>query len=570
MTLKKKISLGSLAALLVGLTILTIVRWEVWFGNPPEDPYVPKAAPTRVLLTFGNDGEMSRNVSWMCDTVVHKSHLELLPEGGDQPIFNEDKSKLITFNGEIYNFRELREDLISKGHDFTTHADTEVILHGYEEYGVELLQKLRGMFAFVIWDREKQELFGARDHFGIKPLYYTQMGGTFMYGSEIKSFLKHPNFKKELNKESEITKEDKLLAFLGGKFIIYILLIVILLGIAIYLYTEISYIFTPINAIVSSIMTPIIVAYIFYYILNPLVNFFSKKMSRFLASLLAIVVGVIVILVVIIGMVPIVVEQTKNLITSLPRYIEIVKGYLDTYSDNAYVQVVIEYINNNLNISQLSSKAVEVATLVAQNIASSLSSTASVLITMPFVLFFLLKDATTFNKYFISILPKKLEKPVAETIEEIDDKVGSYIQGQMLVSLCIGVMLFIGYNIIGLHYAFSLATIAAFLSIVPYLGPVIAITPAMLVAASTSWVMVIKMLVVWGIVQFLEGNIISPNIMGRSMKMHPLTVIFVILIGVNMAGVVGAILGIPVYSILKVLIVKLLTSLKNRYDKYYG
>ena len=92
----------------------------------------------------------------------------------------------------------------------------------------------------------------------------------------------------------------------------------------------------------------------------------------------------------------------------------------------------------------------------------------------------------------------------------------------------------------------------------------------MLVAASTSWVMVIKMLVVWGIVQFLEGNIISPNIMGRSMKMHPLTVIFVILIGVNMSGVVGAILGIPVYSILKVLIVKLLTLLKNRYDKYYG
>ena len=81
---------------------------------------------------------------------------------------------------KFINFRELREDLIAKGHDFTTHADTEVLLHGYEEYGVELLQKLRGMFAFVIWDREKQELFGARDHFGIKPLYYTQMGGTFM------------------------------------------------------------------------------------------------------------------------------------------------------------------------------------------------------------------------------------------------------------------------------------------------------------------------------------------------------------------------------------------------------
>ena len=380
---------------------------------------------------------------------------------------------------------------------------------------------------------------------------------------------------KELEKNKresrlEKSREDKLLAFIGGKFIIYILLIVILLGVAIYLYTEISYIFTPINTIVNSIITPIIVAYVFYYMLNPLVNFFSKKISRFSASLLAILVGVITVLIVIIGVVPIIVEQTQNLITALPRYIEIVKGYLEEYSDNAYVQVVVEYVNTNLNVSKISQRLISIATSIAQGVVSSISSTASVLITMPFVLFFLLKDASQFNKFVISLLPKKFEKSVAETIDEIDDKVGSYIQGQMLVSLCIGVMLFIGYNVIGLHYAFSLATIAAFLSIVPYLGPAIAITPAMLVAASTSWVMVVKMLVVWGIVQFLEGNIISPNIMGRSMNMHPLTVIFVILIGVNISGVVGAILGIPVYSILKVLISKLLLSIKERYDKFYG
>ena len=380
---------------------------------------------------------------------------------------------------------------------------------------------------------------------------------------------------KELEKNKresrlEKSREDKLLAFIGGKFIIYILLIVILLGIAIYLYTEISYIFTPINTIVNSIITPIIVAYVFYYMLNPLVNFFSKKISRFSASLLAIFVGIITVLIVIIGVVPIIVEQTQNLITALPRYIEIVKGYLEEYSDNAYVQVVVEYVNTNLNVSKISERLISIATSIAQGVVSSISSTASVLVTMPFVLFFLLKDASQFNKFVISLLPKKFEKSVAETIDEIDDKVGSYIQGQMLVSLCIGVMLFIGYNVIGLHYAFSLATIAAFLSIVPYLGPAIAITPAMLVAASTSWVMVVKMLVVWGIVQFLEGNIISPNIMGRSMNMHPLTVIFVILIGVNISGVVGAILGIPVYSILKVLISKLLLSIKERYDKFYG
>ena len=280
-------------------------------------------------------------------------------------------------------------------------------------------------------------------------------------------------------------------------------------------------------------------------------------------------VGFVIILVVIIGMVPIIVEQTQTLIISIPKYIEMVRDYLDSYSDNAYMQVIIEYINNNLNTSKMSSEAVTIATSVAQGVASSLSATATILMTMPFVLFFLLKDASNFKEYLVSLLPKKLKKPVTDTIDEIDNKVGSYIQGQMLVSLCIGVMLYIGYTIIGLHYGFSLATIAAFLSIVPYIGPIIAITPAMLVAASTSWIMVVKMLVVWGIVQFLEANIISPNIMGKSMDMHPLTVIFVILIGVNLAGVVGAILGIPVYSMLKVLGTKIQEAVTERYNKYY-
>jgi len=120
--------------------------------------------------------------------------------GGSQPIFNEDGSKVIIFNGEIYNFQSLRKDLIAAGHIFSTHADTEVVLHGYEEWGTEVLQKLRGMFAFAIWDHEKKELFGARDHFGIKPYYFAQMNDTFMFGSEIKSFLPHPDFDKVLNK----------------------------------------------------------------------------------------------------------------------------------------------------------------------------------------------------------------------------------------------------------------------------------------------------------------------------------------------------------------------------------
>ncbi len=118
---------------------------------------------------------------------------------GSQPLFNEDKSKVLIFNGEIYNYQELREQLLSAGHIFETHTDSEVLLHGYEQWGKGMLNKLRGMFAFVIWDKNKKELFGARDFFGIKPMYYANMNGTFMFGSEIKSFLHHPDFKKELN-----------------------------------------------------------------------------------------------------------------------------------------------------------------------------------------------------------------------------------------------------------------------------------------------------------------------------------------------------------------------------------
>ena len=122
-------------------------------------------------------------------------------EGGRQPILNEDGSLVLLFNGEIYNYQELREELIKAGHVFTTRTDSETILHGYEEYGKKILDRLRGMFAFIIWNKNTKELFGARDIFGIKPFYYYKKGKEFMFGSEIKSFLSHPNFEKELDED---------------------------------------------------------------------------------------------------------------------------------------------------------------------------------------------------------------------------------------------------------------------------------------------------------------------------------------------------------------------------------
>lgn len=122
-------------------------------------------------------------------------------KSGAQPMTNEDGTLVLTFNGEIYNYEILREKLCEKGHRFKTRADSEVLLHGYEEYGEALPAHLRGMFAFVIWDAKTRTLFGARDIFGIKPFYYYRREGAFFFGSEIKAFLPHPDFQKELRED---------------------------------------------------------------------------------------------------------------------------------------------------------------------------------------------------------------------------------------------------------------------------------------------------------------------------------------------------------------------------------
>ena len=125
-----------------------------------------------------------------------------LSEDGDQPLYNEDRSLIRTFNGEIYNYRELREELITAGHVFASNTDSETLLHGYEEWGAALLDRLRGMYAFVIWDTKTKSLFGARDIFGIKPLYYTQTEENFLFGSEIKTFMEHPAYDRQFNEDA--------------------------------------------------------------------------------------------------------------------------------------------------------------------------------------------------------------------------------------------------------------------------------------------------------------------------------------------------------------------------------
>jgi asparagine synthase (glutamine-hydrolysing) len=171
----------------------------VGFAGACPDRENVLCAMTRAIAHRGPDSE---NFFVDSDIALGIRRLSIIDlESGTQPIFNEDRTKVIVYNGEVYNYRELRADLVAKGHQFTTRSDTEVLVHGYEEFGEGLLPKLRGMFGFVIWDSVRKELFGGRDAFGIKPFYYAQMGDSLLFGSEIKALLPHPHFAKELNRD---------------------------------------------------------------------------------------------------------------------------------------------------------------------------------------------------------------------------------------------------------------------------------------------------------------------------------------------------------------------------------
>ena len=370
--------------------------------------------------------------------------------------------------------------------------------------------------------------------------------------------------------------ETRFMKFLGGKDIIFGLILLILLGIVIFIFDQISYIFKPFIIIFNTIVAPIVISLILFYLLNPIVNF----MERYHISRLW---GVVIIFLVITGLItlavnlliPVISDQIKSMANSFPHYVDRVNAFIDKFSNYAIISTFYDQIQGNLDkfankLPTLASDYTDGLGSKLKNFAQTLVNVGIVIATTPFVLFFMLKDGHRFKEFTTGIVPPKFRKDFHDLLEKMSLQVGSYIQGQMIVSLCIGILLYIGYLIIGLDYALILAAIAAVTSVVPYIGPTIAISPAIIIAIITSPIMLLKLIVVWTLAHFFEGHFISPNIMGKTLKIHPLTIIFILLCGGHILGPVGIILGIPGYAILKVLVSHLYLLFKRRYNKYYG
>ncbi|WP_405098996.1 AI-2E family transporter [Oceanobacillus sp. FSL H7-0719] len=364
--------------------------------------------------------------------------------------------------------------------------------------------------------------------------------------------------------------------FLGGKNLFFLFALLALIGVTIFIYNKVAFVFHPFFVIFSTVAPPLILAFIAYYLLNPIVNLLERLRIQRIWGILIIILaigGIITGLVLLTA--PSIETQVKELAANFPRYLSELGASITSWVQNSFLGPYYEegynwVVNNFSDIPGIIGGYVVNALQSVQNVASTVTNVIVAIVTFPIILFFLLKDGTRFKDYFLKLLPPGFRKDVNQILHNMDTQVGSYIQGQIIVATCIGIMLYIGYLIIGMDYAITLAIVAAITSVVPYLGPTIAITPALIIAMVDSPFMLIKMVIVWIAVQFLEGNFVSPNIMGRTMKIHPLTIIIVLLVAGNLFGVVGVILGIPGYAILKVLVQYLFGKFKARYNKHFG
>ncbi|WP_103144956.1 cell elongation protein CozEb [Staphylococcus aureus] len=370
--------------------------------------------------------------------------------------------------------------------------------------------------------------------------------------------------------------ESRYMKFVGGNDLVFSLIALVLLGIVIFIFEKVSYVFDPFIIVFKTIAAPIIVSLILFYLFNPIVNMMERYRIPRVAGISIIYLAVVGVITLIVNLlIPIIGSQVDSLVKNSPQYLEKLINSIDKIANNTFFSSYYSQINDWLNslpkkIPSMLSEFTDGFGSKIATFAETIANIGVVIVTTPFVLFFMLKDGHHFKEFSTNIMPPKFQKDFHDLLEKMSVQVGSYIQGQIIVSFCIGILLFIGYSVIGLKYSLVLASIAAVTSVVPYLGPTIAISPAIVIAAITSPWMLLKLAVVWTLVQFVEGHFISPNIMGKTLKIHPLTIIFILLCAGKLLGIVGVILGIPGYAILKVLVTHLFQLFKRRYNRFYG
>jgi predicted PurR-regulated permease PerM len=339
------------------------------------------------------------------------------------------------------------------------------------------------------------------------------------------------------------------------RFGVWVLLVflIILVG------SQISFIFTPIVVIVQTVFFPILLAGVLYYLMVPIVDRLSKhKMPRSLAILLIYLAFILIVTLAILLLGPILQRQIVSLIDNAPALFNGIRIRLLDLQANTILGEMFtpESISVEEAAHRFSQYINQIFYAVINNISAfvgTLTNVFTMLLMIPFILFYMLKSGGHLPEAMTRFLPSELSREGKEILGEMDQTLSNFIQGQVIVSISVGTLCYIGYLIIGIDYALILAVVAMVTNVIPFVGPFIGAVPAVIVGIIHSPVMAAKVLIVMIVVQQFESILISPRVMGNKLDIHPVTIILLIMVGGNLAGFLGLILAIPTYAILKVI-----------------
>lgn len=371
-------------------------------------------------------------------------------------------------------------------------------------------------------------------------------------------------------------KPTRWIAFLGGKNLLFTLVVLLLTGCTIFVFHQLNFLFQPLGVILQTIIGPIILALVLYYLFNPLINWLEKKQVKRIYSIsgLFIIIAALVTLGIILVW-PVIQKQLETLVTDFPKYTReinhLVAGLFRNSPVEEPVKETLESIERWLStISESIGDYLEGFLQGASSVVSTITGFILVIATAPIITFFLLKDDRKFFGYLIKIVPPRFRDDMRAVGHLMNNQVGAYLKGQIIVCITIGLLTFLGFVVIGMPYAGSLSLVTGITAFVPYIGPFAAFIPALIIALLHSFGMVVKMVIIWVIVQMLNGHLIEPAVMGKHLVVHPITIVFVLLAMGNIMGIFGLIFAVPIYAILKVLMVYLFRKWKQRYNKFYG
>jgi predicted PurR-regulated permease PerM len=343
----------------------------------------------------------------------------------------------------------------------------------------------------------------------------------------------------------------------------------------IYIGTQISFVFRPIVAVFEALFLSFLISGILFYLTYPLSDLLCKyKVPRTLSILIVffVIIGVVTILGLSIG--PILVDEFAKMITNLPQNIRQLHALIISLRGNPLVDRLIDM--DAINISRLTERLAAMASNTISGLTNSLGSIAAIvgsllssIMVVPFLLFFMLKEKGqgTFENVVDRFVPEEYKGTIKKALAEINLKMGAYFQGVGIVCLCVGLLAYISFLIIGLEYALILAIIIGITNIIPYLGPFIGAIPAALIGLFDSPTMMLYVIIAIAIVQQIESLFISPAVMGRKMSLSPLVVILVILIAGRLAGLMGIILAVPGFTVLKIIVNQTYDHIQSRKEK---